>query len=187
MLWVGVGIYYLKSTRFAPPVLRPREVSPSVFPQPTEAMITNQFDEIEFIVGNFENWEEIEGSPDKYLLLTDPQTGKVFPKIRIGFEFSELFGYDGQKDITVFAVRKTEKETDYEVLYALKYFTNEEIDKLIRRGDWIKIFFQKEKDKEVNAKDENGQLLAHWLMIKRDGGKAEIEQEINREITRPQD
>lgn len=186
IVWIGVGIYYLRSSPSSKVQVTP---SPRVatFPpsQPTELPVSENFDEVEFIEGNFVDWEEIEDSPDRYILLTDPKTNKAFPKIRVGFEFSPLFSVEQTgEDITVFAAEKGEEE--YDVLYALKYFTDEEIDKLIKKDDPIKIYLHRKLEKEENDKDEKGNLLAHWFLIKREGGKAEVEQELGREIKKPE-
>lgn len=185
VLWAGVGIYYLKSTRSAQaPITSSPNVTVVPIAQPTESPVSENLDEVEFIIGNFVRWEEIEGSQDRYILLTDPKTNKAFPKIRVGFEFSSLYGYEGSKDITVFAVEKGEEK--YDVLYALKYYSEKEIDQLIKKRDWIKIYFKRKLEKEENVKDDKGTLLAHWLIIKREGGKAEVEQEIDRKIQEPE-
>lgn len=192
LMWIGVGVFYLRSVRLSqapapskvPPVLE-AIISPQLSPTGVEA--ADPYTKVEAMVANFQGWEKIKDSQDRYILLTDPATGGSLPRIRVGFELSFLFGYDGGEDITVFAVQKGEDEANYDVLYALKYFSKEEIDKLVKKGDWLKIYFQKEKDKEENRKDTNDYLLAHLLLIKREGGKAEVEQELSRKIERPQE
>lgn len=184
LVCVGEGVYYLKLLPSHAPATSSPEVIAILTVQPTKPAISENLDELEFVVGNFQGWEKIEDSPDRYILLTNPKSGNLFPKIRVGFEFSPLFGFGGSKDITVFAVEKSEEE--YDVLYALKYFTDEEIDKLIKKNDPIKIYLQWKLEKEENVKDEKDNLVAHWLLIKREGGKAEAEQELDREIKKPE-
>lgn len=132
------------------------------------------------VKGNFEKWEEVENSPDKYILLTDSQTNQVLSKIRVGFEFGPLYGNEGSEDITVFAVEKGENE--YDILSALKYFASEEINKLIKKGDPVKIFLKRTMAEEESVKDDQGNFVAHWFIIKRTNGIKDIEQELGREI-----
>jgi len=159
----------------------PPSTTEETVPTPTPAV--DRFELVESITGIFEKWEKVPNSSDKYAFLTDPQTGESFPKVRVGFEFSPLYGDgSGRKDATVFAVEKSEE--DYEVLGYLKDFTSEEIDKLIKPGDEIKINLKKWTDKVGNVKDEGGNLLAHWLFIKREFGKQAVEEEVGRKIQR---
>lgn len=182
-VWIGLGIYYLKSTHSVrAPVIPASEVTTFFSPQQTTPAVSENLDEVEFIVGQFQGWEEIKNSPDKYILLTDADTQKAFPKIRVGFEMSPLFGY-GQEDITVFAAEKNDE--DYDVLWSFEQYTSGEIDQLIKKGDLIKIVLTQEHEKEINRKDENGNYLAHWLFIKRSEGKTEVEKELGREIQPP--
>ena len=89
LVWVVVGIYYFSTNEVSLNFRSLVSSKPSVAPTPTPS---ENFDEIESIEGNFESWEEIEGSPDRYLVLINSQTEQFFPKARVGFEFSPLFG-----------------------------------------------------------------------------------------------
>ena len=146
--------------------------------------ISDYIEIIGIVDGVFQKWERVPNSPDRYALLADSQTGELFPKVRVGFEFSPLYGDgSGREDATVFAVEKSGE--DYDVLGYLKDFTSEEIDKLIQPGDEIKIMLKKRIDKVGNLEDEKGNLLANWLFIKRDLGKESVEKEVGREIQSP--
>lgn len=190
IVWIGVGIYFLRTSRTSK--LLPASPKETIIPtpQPTKPSGAENLDKVEFIAGNFEGWEEVEGSQDKYILLISPQTEETFPKIRIGFGFSPLFGYKESEDATVFAVTKNGE--DYEVLGYFKDFTSDEMDKLVKNGDFVKVILKKEIVEETddgfadlstkNLKDENSNLLAHWFFIKREEGKIEVEQELGREF-----
>ena len=152
--------------------------------EPTPTPVADPFKFVESLEGTFQRWEDVPNSSDKYAFLADPQTGDLFPKVRVGFEFSLLFGDNTRRaDATVFAVEKGGE--DYEVLGYLKDFTSEEIDMLIKPGDRIKFMLTKRIDEVGNVKDKEGNLLANWLFIKREGGKRSAEKEIGREIQSP--
>ncbi|MBA7495524.1 hypothetical protein ES702_06111 [subsurface metagenome] len=61
-------------------------------------------------------------------------------------------------------------------------FTSEEIDRLIKSGERIKIKFKQTGDKRENLKDENGNFLAEKVLIGREGGKKEVENELGRTL-----
>jgi len=188
LLWTGVGIYYFQPETTVSPteavVQEPSPTSQKIVAENPIPTASNNLKNKDFIIGKFLEWENIENSQDRYILLTNSENNQPLPKIRVGFEFSNLFGYDGNEDITVFTVKRDSEK--YDMLYALKYFTNAEIDKLIKKNDWVEIYFQKKINEEVNLKDENGNYLAHGLSISRPNGKTEIEQELGRVIQKPQ-
>jgi len=137
---------------------------------PTPTPPTDRFELVESIAGIFQKWEEVPSSSDKYALLADPQTGELFPRVRVGFEFSSLYGDgSGREDATVFAVEKNEDE--YDVLGYLQDFTPEEVDRLIKQGDRVKVNLKKWTDKVGNVTDEGGNLLANWLFVEEGFGE----------------
>jgi len=142
----------------------------SEYTVPTPTPDLDRFELIESITGVFQKWEEVPNSSDKYAILIDLQTGESFPKVRVGFEFSPLYGDgSGREDATVFAAEKGEGE--YNVLGYLKDFTSEEINKIIRLGDSVKIILKKGTDRVGNVTDEDKNLLAHWVFV--EGGLGE--------------
>jgi len=185
-VWGGVGVYYFKSAK------------------PSVVEVFEDLNETHLIIGEFQSWEEIKGSEDRYVILTATDSGKLLPEIRVGFGWSLLFGDGESEDSTVFAVEKSEEK--YDVLGYLKDFTADEIDELIKKGDFIKVVFKKEEKREQveventepaegsyeglginrkNLKDENNNFLAHWFFIKREKGKQEVEQKLGRKIEKP--
>lgn len=150
--------------------VQPTPSQPTAGGVPTPALSVDSFELIESITGTFQRWEKIPNSSDKFAYLTDSRTGESFPKVRVGFEFSSLFGDEtGRGDATVFAVEKSNGE--YDVLGYLKDFTSGEVDELIKPGDNVKIMLKKRIDKIGNLKDEDGNLLAHWFFIRRELGR----------------
>jgi hypothetical protein len=132
-----------------------------------------------FVIGQFKAWEEIKDSEDRYILLTNPETGRSYPRIRICSELDNIYSNEGWDGITSFYVEKN--GTEYDGLGYFRDFALEEIDKLIGKGDFIKIIFEK---KNINEKTDSNYLALH-IFIKRDGGKAEIEQELGKEVQEP--
>lgn len=184
IVWIGVGIYYLKSTRSSQtPVVPPSEVT--VFPtaQPTEPLVYESLEQTHFIVGHFQGWEEIEDSQDRYILLSNPATKRNYPKIRVVLELNNRYeNYEFWVGITAFSVEKSEEK--YDDLGYLKDFTAEEIDKLIKKGDNIKVVFEREAMIKKSEEDSEGtdDFLALSLSIKRTEGKIAVEQELGRQI-----
>lgn len=146
-------------------------------PPSTSATSSDHLELIESIYGFFQKWEELPDSSDRYAFLSDPQTGELLPKIRVGFEFTTLEVVEGKKDITDFAIGKNKGESN--LLFTLKFFTYREVDRLIKKEDTIKIFFKRDTEKEENLKDELGNLLAQRLLIQ--GEENEVRQVIGEE------
>ena len=179
LIWIGVGIYYLW------PTSKDNEMN---FVTPTGKPVFESLEGTHFIVGEFQSWEEIAGSDNRYILLTNPETKRNYPKIKMVLESPDPYkSYDFWEGMTGFSVEKTEEESDD--LGYLRDFTAEEIDKLIKKGDLIKVVFEKQsiiekldqgsEDLSVGKTDDH---LALSLIIKREEGKAAVEQELGREI-----
>jgi len=192
-VWGGVGVYYFRLIRPA----KTSDVLPLPFPlQPAKPSVVKEvfedLDETHLIIGEFQGWEEIEGSDDRYILLTNPETKRSYPKIKVVLDFSNAYeSYNFWDGITVFIVEKTEEE--YDDLGYLTDFTSEEIDKLIKKGDLVKVVFEKEaiiEKLERNAEDleiedlesKTADYLALSLSIKNAEGKTAVEKELGREI-----
>lgn len=192
IVWIAVGIYYLSSSSSKIQVTPSPQVAISSSPQPTELPVSESLDQTHFIVGSFQSWEKIEGSDDRYILLSNPATKRNYPKIKVVWELS--YPYESNQfweGMTAFVAEKTEEEHDD--LGYLKDFTFEEIDKLIKKGDLIKVVFERESNIEKfeenaedlgvkDLKDRGDDYLALSLSIKREEGKAAVEQELGREI-----
>jgi len=178
-----VGIYYLW------PTSKDNEIN---FVTPTGKPVFESLEGTHFIVGEFQVWEEIGDSKNRYIILTNPTTKRNYPKIKVVLESSDPYkSYQFWPGMTAFAVEKTEEEHDE--LGFLNDFTPEEIDKLIKKGDLVRVVFEKESliekfeqgSKDLEVKDLEGKTddyLALSLIIKREEGKAAVEQELGREI-----
>jgi len=191
LIWIGVGIYYLKSSPSKVQLTPPPQVTTFSSPQPTEPPFLESLEGTHFVVGEFQSWEEIENSQDRYILITNPTTKRNYSKIKVVWESNPYQSYDFWEGMTGFSVEKTEEESDD--LGYLRDFTAEEIDKLIKKGDLIKVVFEKESiiekieqgSEDLKATDLEGKTddhLALSLIIKREEGKAAVEQELGREI-----
>lgn len=191
IVWIGVGIYFLRNSapKTFPASPKTTSTSPS---QPTESPDFESLDKIHFIVGKFKDWEEIEDSEDKYILLSKPETKRNYPKIKVVLELSNSYeNYDFWEGMTAFSVEKSEEE--YDDLGYFRDFTSEEVDKLIKKGDFIKVVFEREsiiEKFEENSEDLGVKDLKHTtddylalsLSIKRAEGKTAVEKELGREI-----
>ena len=190
IVWIGVGIYFLRNS--TPKNFPASPKTTSTFPSQATEPDYESLEKTHFIVGNFQAWEEIEGSDDKYILLSNPETKRNYPKIKVVLEPSDPYkSYQFWEGMTAFSVEKTEEE--YDDLGYLNDFTAEEIDKLIKKEDLIKVVFEKESNikkfeegaEELEEKDLEGKtddFLALSLSIKRPEGKVGVEQELGREI-----
>lgn len=153
--------------------------TPVVTSQPISPI--ERFENPTFAAGPFQGWREIQGSKDRLLFLgksffsPDPKYAS-HPKIRIGFESSQLFS---GKTGTIFAVIKDGEE---EVLGHIGDFTSEEIERLIKPGDYIKVIFRRTGNKTGNLQDENDNFLADRMLIRREEGKTRVEKELGRKI-----
>lgn len=145
-------------------------------PHPVE-----KFEDPMFAAGPFREWRDIQNSKDRYLFLgssifSPAQEYASYPKIRVSFETSQFFN---DQTGTSFAVIKNGEE---ESLGYFRDFTLEEINRVIKPGDYIKVIFKKTEDKKNNLVDENGNFLADTVFIPREEGKTGVERELGRKI-----
>ncbi len=117
-------------------------------------------------------WEEVIGSKDRYLLSTDSLNKEKLPKIRVAFEDSKLF--HGGSANTVFGVKNlTTGKVETKNRMLVKNIRAEKLDEILKLGDVVITYalFDEPKPKVQNlVYDEQGQLLASWLIIRRKDG-----------------
>lgn len=134
-------------------------------------------------VGKFVGFEEIVGSKDKYILLSD---GETTYKYRVGFEPSYLFSSSTPLASRLFVegVRwRREQESVNEVVKTAKSFVSdvgyEAMNKMIKKGDAIVV--SPVYDAPAYAKkDEAGVYLVDSLIVRRVGGAKRWDKEIAR-------
>jgi len=125
-VWVGIGGYYFKSAK------------PSVVKE-----VFEDLSETHLIIGEFQNWEEIKDSEDRYILLINPETERNYPKIKVIWDPSNPYeGDESWEGVTAFSVEKSEGE--YGDPGYLQDFTSEEVDKFFKKGDSITVIFEEE-------------------------------------------
>lgn len=139
--------------------------------------------ELSQAVGKFVGWEEVVGSKDKYILLSD---GETTYKYRVGFEPSYLFNSSTPLATRLFVedVRwRREQESVNEVGKTSKPLVSEVgyevMSKMIKKGDAIVL--SPVYDAPAYAKkDEAGVYLVDSLIMRRVGGAKRWDKEIAR-------
>lgn len=182
---VGLACWWWKSQKEKRETLFVSQ-KPTFVPTPTPVPISLEgVDKMEPIVGNFQKWEKIQDSEDRYFVLVNTEGGELFPKVRVGFEFGELWNQEGFqfKYVTGLGVKRNENE--YEALGDFRDFTDEELDKLFKKGDPVKIFLRMGPKESKSLKDENGFTLAYWVFIQKEEGKTAVEKILGRKIEKP--
>ena len=118
------------------------------------------------MVGLFQEWENIPGSSDRYLILVSRQNRQLFPKARVLVDSTSFFS----KNTLFFTaeIKTREIESREEVIMDTK--TNEisleEFVRLVDPEDIINVFLRQLPSEESNVVDENSNFLAErvWLV-----------------------
>src|SRR3989344_5061139 len=136
---------------------------------------------IDYMVGSFVGWEGVENSNDRYLILEDKlQTrdaqgvATIFPRIRIGFAVENINDVDvygtalGVEDLslTIPKPQNIERVKIYPISLIGK-LTENQISKLIVKGDALGVRVKIDIKNNTNLKDANGNLIASWIVIRR--------------------
>lgn len=117
-------------------------------------------DQLLYTVGEFEKWEDIYNSQDKYLVIKNYIT-KQTEEFRVGE--SEIFG----DNATSFAVEDVGLRFRKDIQNKI---TNSKSIPTLKKGDAI-ILVPMFDPPELAKKDEMGNLLASWVIVRRVGGK----------------
>lgn len=141
---------------------------------------TNDGEKIRYIVGLFNGWQIIDGTKDRYLKLFDPVNNKNLPLIRVAFEPSALF--NGQVDMTALAVEdlSAAKELPRDASITTKKQVADlgsDLDKILQQNDAVVVNFVTDEANRP-TKDVNDNLLALWLVLRRNNGLADYLAEI---------
>lgn len=144
---------------------------------------------ITHITGMFQEIKDISNSPDKYLILANPQTRKPYELLRIILDpqeaspqstkptvpFTQLFVED--LDILADTAGK-----NGEFLSEFRKFSFDQISTILRNGDAVGTIlwptYTINKKALTIAEDESGNNIVWKLYIRRFGGKAQIEKEL---------
>lgn len=128
-----------------------------------------------YIVGSFDRWEEIPGSKDRYLHLTNPMTGEEIAKIKILFGKKEVFP---EKELTTYLdVENLEKlgsgDLEFERLGEVATIPNNTLDQYLKKGDAVVVYLMTKGMFTDDANDvyeeivEQDAPLAYVLAIRR--------------------
>lgn len=140
-------------------------------------------DVVAYTVGYFLRWEDVEGSKDKIIILTDPDDKNKTYSYRVAFEPSPLFG----EALTAFAVEDTNRveekpsktiEVTKKLLTEIGFTT---LSTLVKQDDVV-IVTPVFAAPEPNKQDQKGRILASWIIVRRPGGKQALVKELGRSI-----
>ncbi|MBI2612064.1 hypothetical protein HYW54_04990 [Candidatus Gottesmanbacteria bacterium] len=123
-----------------------------------------------YAVGLFKEWESIEGTKDRYILLRDPFSKGKLPKFRVAYEPSQL--YDGKENMTSLSRENIEKIVEGKkhislVARSFSDLSQTQIDELFRKGDAVAVLSLWGENDKSARRDENDQLLSGWVYIRR--------------------
>lgn len=142
----------------------------------------NRIEDYAYFTGSFVRWDDVAGSKDKYIILEYPEEmgeeETVFPPVRIGFEEDHLtsFGVEnldyGPNNPEVYSLAELGWVKDWE----------NDLGKLIQRSGAVVTTFWRKSEREGAVRDENKNLVAGKLLIRRFGGVEQLEKELGRRI-----
>ncbi len=121
------------------------------------------------IVGRFRGWEAINKTKDRYLLLDDPIKKKDLIKVRVAFQPSELF--DGKSNMTALAIENLQTGKIEYPKKTIKDLTSDKVDFIFQAGDTV-IIFPFNKGGKLPIRDENNNILAIWIIVRRSNENA---------------
>jgi hypothetical protein len=172
----------------SPPILTKTDEPERRKIYPAKSLSTSQFEgvgivknsDVFYVVGYFKKWQPIEGGQDYYLILENPQQPKEEFVFRAGigspyFNAAPTILAVESVDKVARAVEVTVDDLDFP-LFSLN---PTQIKNLIRSGDVVIVvpFFDQAKNEK---RDENGVILASYLVLRRKGGKEEIKNELTK-------
>lgn len=154
--WVVVGVYRLKTSLAPSSTTLPPSAGLSS-PAELEPLL-KKTSSLNAVAGAFKGWQELKGSRDRYLFLGET----VFSSNRQELIDSKIKVISESNNSTLLVVEKNDRE---ETIGYLEDLTLEQVEKLIKPGDFIKVFFKKESDGLENFKDEEGNFLAEKILL----------------------
>ena len=138
------------------------------------------------LIGVFKGWEEIANSKDRYIKLYDPLEDRDLPLARVAFEESGLF--KGRFYATSLAVANLDYGPENpaispaDKLGSVMDWEIKDLDRIFKPGDVILVTLVFGTEGEGILRDNEGKPLVGWLVIRRFGGKAQVEKELGEEV-----
>lgn len=119
------------------------------------------------LIGAFHGFEEISGSSDRYLLTYNPLTGERLPRVRIVRDFRK--SPEGEPLGTALAVEILDSDTNQynhhlKKVGSLKEYGWEYLEKVLQKGNTVSISLKRLTDAGKALRDEQGNLIAGWLV-----------------------
>lgn len=151
-----------------------------------------------YIVGSFDRFEKIPNSKDMYIILTDllgvrNQKGEAIPlpKVRIGFstekvdEQTNILGTAfGVEDLNSVIPKVIDKNAGIK-LYKIGLIgavSTQDLETLIKPGDAMAITIVHDFTSQKDFLDQNKNIVAAWLFIRRFDPKTALPKELNKPI-----
>jgi hypothetical protein len=144
-----------------------------------------------FLTGQFVKFESIGGTVDKYIIMKNPTTGDLLPKIRVDFE-GKLGSTEG-KQPTILSVANLSLDNEHALsmdingrLGYMPQWSVAQLGKVLKPGDAVGIGITAVKGISTNVlSEEDDAITANYdpyfaasITVRRFGGKAQIEKEL---------
>lgn len=140
-------------------------------------VIDGQSKGLEKIVGRFEEWQPVEGTADRLIILSDTSTGKRLTPFRIIFGGSSVTGKIST--VRVIDLNKLESKIYADSIKIYDLVANlgeDEISRLIKKGDVVEV--ESNFDLGVPMVDGQGNPVGAYINIRRFGGVGALNQEL---------
>lgn len=144
----------------------------------SETVFTS-FETTWYIAGNFVRWEQINNSPDRYLVLESKASKNgnyEIPKVRVGFyknaapinknAFTTGLSVEDLSSV-IPKVKDTQKGVLIRYLGVLFSLKSEELDKIIKPGDVLAVRIYRDTDTKIDVVDINNVKVAEVIYIRR--------------------
>lgn len=127
-----------------------------------------------YAVGLFDHWENILGSLDRYLYLTDPVNKIALDKIRVVFQDNQLFPNKGKQTVLQAEnLTNTANASDeIENIGFISTVNNEKLNNIIKKGDALLAVLLTKTN--LNPITEENYSIAQSLVVRRFHGKNDI-------------
>jgi hypothetical protein len=136
-----------------PPVVQPRDGFGKLVQKTPSCLGGSK--PLEYIIGTFQGWEEIQNSSDKYLLLIDRQTKQLLPKVRA------IFGSNPTSFLVMDIIEgNLTKSGEATLSFTTGGTTFDEFSQLVQSEGAVKAFLKKQPSEPCNLEDENTFLIA---------------------------
>jgi hypothetical protein len=137
-------------------------------------------EQLSYTVAKFEKWEDTDGTLDKYMVVSLPQTNN-YEKYRIAFEYSNLFGNNPTalaiENVSIRPIAKSLNPISKPEEATLVELTFENLKKIIKKGDTV-ILIPLFDPPNLAKKDFDGNYLVSWLILRRTWGLESLNKEL---------